>query len=451
MRDALLGLIKCLVLNKANCRPLIDHVSFLVDLITLAHLHVGRAMPNTKTNVIEAGANQMAHEERDWYYNKEVGDNLERFGPVSFSELKAMWTAGSLTPRTRCWASGMEGWRSLQQIPQLKWCLIAKGPSIYNESELAAHVLDILIQCTSFFPSRARDGQAVLIPGPKMSRKIAEFICLPHIVQVCLTHDPALLERVATLLCQILFDNPELSKVYLTGVFFFMLMYTGSNILPIARFLKLTHMRQAFRNEEVDTEQVQSEIMHRSILGPLLPEAMICFLENHSAEKFAETFLGEFDTPEVIWNSEMRRLLIERISTHLADFTPRLKGHTLARYPYCGIPVVGYPQLRNELFCDIFYLRHLCDERKFPSWPIAEPVRLLRATLAAWAAEVEKKPAVMTVQQAYIDLGIDVVKTPQPDEAMIRKTYYRLAQMYHPDKNSEGRVRLNKSLHTKNV
>lgn len=40
-------------------------------------------------------------------------------------------------------------------------------------------------------------------------------------------------------------------KVYLTGVFYFMLMYTGSNILPIARFLKITHMRQAFRSEEV--------------------------------------------------------------------------------------------------------------------------------------------------------------------------------------------------------
>lgn len=330
----------------------------------------------------------------------------------------------------------MDGWRSLQQLPQLKWCLMAKGTPLYNETELASHILDILITCTGFFPSRARDGHAVLIPGPKLSRKLSEVICLPHIVQVCLTHDPGLLERVATLLCQIMQDNSEMPKVHLTGVFYFMLMYTGSNILPIARFLKMTHMRQAFRTEQ---STQQSEIMHRSILGQLLPEAMVCFLENHSAEKFAETFLGEFDTPEVIWNSEMRRLLIEKISAHLTDFTPKLHGHTMARYPYLAIPVISYPQLENELFCHIFYLRHLCDTQKFPNWPISEPVQLLRHTLEAWRKEVEKKPAQMTIQQAYENLDIDLTKNSRPDETLVRKSYYRLAQLYHPDKNPNGR------------
>ncbi|XP_053683789.1 dnaJ homolog subfamily C member 13 isoform X2 [Sabethes cyaneus] len=437
LRDALVGLIKNLVLHKSNCRPLVDHVNCLVDLVTLAHMHTGRAMPNTKSNVIEAGPNMKLHEEKDWYYNVErENEKPERCGPVTFSELKELWNKGGLSPRTRCWAVGMDGWRSLQQIPQLKWCLMAKGSPLYNETELAQHVLDILIKCTSFFPSRARDGEAVLIPGPRLSRKLSEFICLPHIVQVCLTHDPGLLERVASLLCQIMEDNPEMSKVYLTGVFYFMLMYTGSNILPIARFLKMTHMKQAFRSEETSS---QSGIMHRSILGQLLPEAMVCFLENHSAEKFAETFLGEFDTPEVIWSSEMRRMLIEKISAHIADFTPKLKGHTMARYPYLAIPAISYPQLENELFCHIFYLRHLCDIRKFPNWPIPDPVQLLKHTLDAWRKEVEKKPSQMTVTQAYEDLGIDLVKNPQPDESIIRKSYYRLAQMYHPDKNPKGR------------
>ncbi|XP_050073180.1 dnaJ homolog subfamily C member 13 [Anopheles maculipalpis] len=437
LRDALIILIKNLVLHKSNCRPLTDHVNYLVDLITLAHLHKGRATLNTKTNVIEAGPNMKLHEEKDWYYNVErENEKPERCGPVTFSEVKELWSKGVLTPRTRCWAVGMDGWRSLQQIPQLKWCLMAKGTPLFNETELAQHVLDILNKCTSFFPSRARDGEAVLIPGPRLSRKLSEFICLPHIVQVCLTHDPGLLERVATLLCQIMEDNPEMSKVYLTGVFYFMLMYTGSNILPIARFLKMTHMKQAFRSEEANS---QSGIMHRSILGQLLPEAMICFLENHSAEKFAETFLGEFDTPEVIWSSEMRRMLIEKISAHIADFTPKLKGHTMARYPYLAIPVISYPQLENELFCHIFYLRHLCDTAKFPNWPIPDPVQLLKHTLDAWRKEVEKKPSEMTVQQAYLDLDFDVSKNRHPEESAIRKAYYRLAQIYHPDKNPNGR------------
>ncbi|XP_055920872.1 dnaJ homolog subfamily C member 13 isoform X1 [Eupeodes corollae] len=436
LRDALIGLVSCLVLEKSNCRALVDHVQCLVDLITLAHLHKGRAQPNTKTNVIEAGPNMHAYEEKDWYYNIEKdGMKPERQGPITYSELKELWNKGGITPKTRCWAIGMDGWRSLQQIPQLKWCLIAKGSPILNETELASTVLDILIKCTSFFPSRTQNGSAVLIPGPKLSRKLSEFICLPHIVQVCLTHDPGLLERVASLLCQIMEDNPEMPKVYLTGVFYFMLMYTGSNILPITKFLKMTHMKQGFRSEETS----QSGIMHRSILGQLLPEAMVCFLENYSAEKFAEIFLGEFDTPEVIWSSEMRRLLIEKISAHIADFTPRLRGHTMARYPYLAIPVISYPQLENELFCHIYYLRHLCDTQKFPNWPISDPVQLLKHTLDAWRKEVEKKPPQMTIQQAYADLGIDVNKNARPDESLIRKSYYRLAQMYHPDKNPNGR------------
>ena len=44
----------------------------------------------------------------------------------------------------------------------------------------------------------------------------------------------------------------------------------------------------------------------RSVLGHMLPEAMVCYLENYEPEKFAEIFLGEFDTPEAIWNREMR-------------------------------------------------------------------------------------------------------------------------------------------------
>lgn len=39
--------------------------------------------------------------------------------------------------------------------------------------------------------------------------------------------------------------------------------------------------------------------MQQSVLGQILPEAMVCYLENYGPEKFAEIYLGEFDTPEV--------------------------------------------------------------------------------------------------------------------------------------------------------
>lgn len=92
----------------------------------------------------------------------------------------------------------------------------------------------------------------------------------------------------------------------------------------------------------------------------MLPDAMVSYLENHGFEKFAEIFLGEFDTPEAIWNNEMRQFLIQKIAYHLADFTPRLKSNVKALYQYCPIPKVGkscifFSELRNCAFKTVFF------------------------------------------------------------------------------------------------
>ena len=68
--------------------------------------------------------------------------------------------------------------------------------------------------------------------------------------------------------------------------------------------------------------------------------------------------------------------MIERIASHLGDFTPRLQSNTRALYQYCPIPMINFPQLDNELFCNMYYLRHLCDTVRFPDWPIREPVSI---------------------------------------------------------------------------
>ena len=48
-------------------------------------------------------------------------------------------------------------------------------------------------------------------------------------------------------------DNPQLPRLFMSGVFFFIMMYTGSNILPIAKFLQYSHTKQSFRPDEVST------------------------------------------------------------------------------------------------------------------------------------------------------------------------------------------------------
>ena len=186
-----------------------------------------------------------------------------------------------------------------------------------------------------------------------------------------------------------------------------------------------------------NVDQNVSERMARSVLGQLLPEAMVAYLDNHGPEKFATIFLGEYDTPEAIWCSEMRQLMIQKIAYHLADFTPRLQSNNRAVYQYCAIPIITYPLLEAELFCDIYYLRNLCNTTKFPSWPIMEPVKLLKEVLAAWRVEVNKKPATMSVDDAFAVLNLPA--GVQHEDSVVRKAYFRLAQKYHPDKNPAGR------------
>jgi len=68
--------------------------------------------------------------------------------------MRSLWESSELTAKTKCWAQGMDGWRMLQHVPQLKWCLMAKGAPVLNESELATLILNILIQMCQYFPSR---------------------------------------------------------------------------------------------------------------------------------------------------------------------------------------------------------------------------------------------------------------------------------------------------------
>lgn len=433
-RDRLVLFLNALIKNKKNVKEMMDvnGIRVLVDLLTLAHLHTTRAVVPFQSNLLEASPEMMQRDtEKEWYYgNKEK----ERLGPFSFKEMKEMAAEGTLRPETKCWAQGMDGWRALQTIPQLKWYLLATGIAVMNETDLAVLILNMLIKICEFYPNRDSDG-AIVRPLPRAKRMLSEATCLPHLVQLLLTFDPIIVEKVAVLLLDMMVDNPILPRLYLTGVFFFIMMYTGSNVLPIGRFLQEVHVKQAFRAEESQ----QSDLFQRSILGPILPEAMVCYLENHGYEKFAQIFLGEFDTPEAIWNSEMRRMMIEKIASHLGDFTPRLQSNTRALYQYCPIPAISYPQLENELFCNIFYLRHLCDTDKFPDWPIREPVKLLKDILEAWKKEVEKKPSNLTLDEAYDILKVKKDASGVADEAKVRKAYFRMAQKYHPDKNPDGR------------
>jgi len=57
----------------------------------------------------------------------------------------------------------------------------------------------------------------------------------------------------------------------------------------------------------------------RSVLRPLLPDAMLHFLANYSASAFADTFLSDADTPEAKWTPRMRFALADTVDQHLSE------------------------------------------------------------------------------------------------------------------------------------
>jgi len=68
--------------------------------------------------------------------------------------MKQLWKDELINVKTRCWAQGMDGWRALHLIPQLKWSLLATGQAALNETDLATLILNMLIRMCEYYPSR---------------------------------------------------------------------------------------------------------------------------------------------------------------------------------------------------------------------------------------------------------------------------------------------------------
>ena len=109
-RDRLVQFIEALMNNERNAKLLLDcnGVKVLVELLTLAHLHTTRATVPLQSNLIEASPEMTggASSEKEWFYTQT--DNKKQ-GPISFEDVKEMFSKGSFDSKTKFWAQGMEG------------------------------------------------------------------------------------------------------------------------------------------------------------------------------------------------------------------------------------------------------------------------------------------------------------------------------------------------------
>lgn len=174
----------------------------------------------------------------------------------------------------------------LSQVAQFRWTICCKDipgnntipgapAALYTLTQLTTLILDTFIQMCEFFPSRDESG-AIIRPMPKIKKFLSGPVLLYQIVQLLLTYDPAVVQRVATLVLEIMKDNSYISNLYLSGLYYFILMYNGSNILPVANLLYYTHLKQAHASCLVSILVIPASIISILIFRTVPSRSVFC-------------------------------------------------------------------------------------------------------------------------------------------------------------------------------
>jgi len=232
----------------------------------------------------------------------------------------------------------------MEDVWQLRWQLCTEGEGVYTASQIsliALRALTRLVDMHKFIDCRGVPYHPIPIAKKLLcglaggeaasdSTGMEQRESLFVIAQSMLCNDNTVVDTAATLLHKLILHNDEAcAKLYLTGVFMFAVGYTGSNYHSIAKLLSDTHIKQNFRSGfAAAADATDLPLKERSILGNLLPEGLLYMLFNYGPERFTEVFVGDFDSPEVIWNFKMRKHMVEMIKQHLGDFPKRLWQNT---------------------------------------------------------------------------------------------------------------------------
>jgi len=121
-------------------------------------------------NAIEAAPGSSRGSAQEWYLSTQ---DKEKIGPLGFDEVrnrhsvpwislkfkfdvqvKELHKSGKIVDKTKCWAQGMDQWRSMPSVAQFRWTLYCTGQSALPANDFAIVILNTLIKICQFYPSR---------------------------------------------------------------------------------------------------------------------------------------------------------------------------------------------------------------------------------------------------------------------------------------------------------
>ncbi|KAG0579697.1 hypothetical protein KC19_4G117600 [Ceratodon purpureus] len=213
---------------------------------------------------------------------------------------------------------------------------------------------------------------------------------LYHLVQVLLRLKSPEFGRVLEILLIIVKSNRSaMRRLYSLGAFEILLwkLLAGDLVVwekeMLCKFLLQCHLKQDHGTMLKIAEDDQS-ICKSSALRLYLPDGLVLRLmaeDTNSNVLFASILDSQQDTPDVIWNLDMRQRLLDHLTSELEPYVKSRANDPMAPYVHTPRAPIYYPELTDIVFSAPYYLQNILDMDRFPDYPISDPDGFLRSLM----------------------------------------------------------------------